>query len=233
MSFVSNILDRRRVWRTLHNYPVYSPPFRDAEAVLSKSEIAANFKYFLEQKERRVGYLTTYLSQFSLALRLEREGLFAVDDWLRRFSGYLVPRRDALYAFVEHEPEWNCGYLGLNVINDVAIFAGDYIISKNKNVRWDVYYGDGTKYDYEECGFGLPCLFGLLNAEYRGRPYSIQHEIFQCCSSGRYRLIHGGIGGVWDIPGELVRQLDYLTDPKPPAQGRFRLSIPGHNRHKL
>jgi hypothetical protein len=213
----------------LQNYPRYSPPFHDAEAVLSKAEIAANYEYFVEQKRKRIDHLGMYFSQFSIELRLERDVLLAVDKWLYRYGAHLVPRWEALEALLDHEPEWERDYLGLNVVNDVAIFAGDYVISKNQHVRWDVYYGDGTKYDYEELGFGLPCLFGLLNPEYRGRHYCILHEVFECCSAGRSRILDGGIGLTWDVPGELVRQLDYLTDPNPPAQGRFRLSIPGHN----
>ena len=73
------MIDRRKVWSTLSDYPIYSPPFHDSEMVLSKKEIGANYDYFLEQKAARLDYLAKYLARFSIELRLAPETLPALD----------------------------------------------------------------------------------------------------------------------------------------------------------
>lgn len=220
MGFISNMVDRRRVWSWLSEYPVYSPPFHDSELVLSKSEISANFDYFLNQKAERLGFLARYLRLFSVELNLSAEALPALDDWLFRYGGHLIPNGgEVLAAMHDYEPAWVGEYHGINVIHDISIFAGDYIVMNNKNVRWSVNYGDGTRRDYEETGFGQPCLVGLSHFAYTGN-YSIFHGIYEFCYAGRRRLRNGGKGAKWewDSPGELVRRLNYLADADPPRQ---------------
>lgn len=220
MSFISNMIDRRRVWKTLSDYPVYSPPFHDPEAVLSKKEIKANYDYFLEQKARRLEYLANYLRPFSVELSLSRDVLPALDRWLFRYSGHLIPSGGKLMAAMQdYEPAWVREYQGLNIIHDIAIFAGDYIISKNGNVRWDVYYGDGTRRDYEEIGFGQPCLIGLPHPDYQHRHCAIfGEELSRCCMARHFRLREGRTGVIseWDIPGHFVQRLNDLANPNPP-----------------
>ena len=101
-------------------------------------------------------------------------------------------------------------------MNDVAIFAGDYIVSKNKGARWDVWYGDGTKLSNEMDGFGMPCIFGLNHLGYRGH-FSILEEMDRCCSTVRYRWKHGNVPRPpWDKPGEFERLLNHLGDANAP-----------------
>ncbi|MGL3109285.1 hypothetical protein [Bradyrhizobium sp. BR 1432] len=214
------MIDRRRVLKALSKYPVYSPPFHNSEAVLSRSEIAANYNYFLEQKARRLEFLASYLRHFFVELSLSPEALPALDNWLLRYGGHLIPNGgEVLFAMNDYEPAWVGEYHGVNIIHDISIFAGDYIVMKNDKVRWSVNYGDGTKRDYEEIGFGQPCLVGLSHFAYTGN-YSIFHGIYEFCYAGLRRLRNGGRGSKWerDIPGELVRRLNYLADPDPPPQ---------------
>jgi hypothetical protein len=223
MGLISNVIDNRKVWRALRNYPVYSPPFHDAEAVLAKREIKANFDYFLEQKAKRLEYLAKYMAQFSVDLPLERDALPALDGWLYRYGGHLIPSGgEVIGALADYEPAWDGVFRGLNIINDISIFAGDYIISKNKDVRWDVWYGDGTKRDYEKQGFGQPCLFGLRHFIYLS-PYSMLRAIADCCNAGRLRILRGRRGPKyeWDAAGDVVRWLSYLSDPDPPPPVPF------------
>ncbi len=224
MNFISNLIDRRRVWRSLPDYPVYAPPFHDAEAVLSKKEIAANYRYFLAHKTLRLEYLAGYLRRFSVELRLTREALPALDLWLHRHGGHLIPSLDdVITAMQDYEPAWSHEYHGLNIIHDISIFAGDYVISKNSNVNWDVYYGDGTKRDYEEMGFGQAGLVGLPHFGYQGHYSMFFHEAYQFCYAGHWRLREGGKATKteFDIPGEFVRRLDYLANPNPPLPVPF------------
>jgi hypothetical protein len=225
MRFITNIINRRKVWSALADYPVYSPPFHDAEAVLSRKEIKANWDYFLEQKAHRIRYLANYLASFGIDLRLDQTSVSALGGWLYRYGGHLIPPRKGYIFFVqadyvmalhEYEPAWTGELHGLNIINDIAIFAGDYIISKNRNVEWEVYYGNGTEPDYEDAGFGQPCLVGLSHFGYQGH-HSIVWEVKDCCSAAYLRLKQSSpSGNPWDAPGEFARLLDYLGDPNPP-----------------
>jgi len=220
MRFISNIIDRWRVWNTLLDYPVYSPPFRDAEAVLSKEEIKANFDYFLQQKLVRREYLASYLRLFSVELRLAGETLPPLDRWIHRYGGHLIPSGGQIaVALHDYELAWRGEYHGLNVVHDIAAFAGDYMISKNNQVRWDAYYGSGAKNDYDEPGFGHPCLFGLAHPSYQGVPCDVlRGEMYECFMAGYFRL-KSGRGSVvqeWDTPGQVVRRLEELADPNPP-----------------
>ena len=216
MRFVRNIIDRRKVWSTLLGYPVYSPPFHDSEMVLAKREIKANYDYFLQEKERRLEYLRKYLRTFNVDLRFDRDSVKELDGWLYRYGGHFIPV-DGIYAMALHdyEPAWLGKYLGLNVIHDTSIFAGEYIISKNDNVHWDVWYGDGMKRDYEEDCFGQPCLTGLIHFGYQGY-HSMLTEISHCCGAAFERAkSRSPSTDPWDSPGELARRLDHLGNPNP------------------
>jgi hypothetical protein len=219
VGFVSKIIDRRRILRTLPDYPVYSPPFHDSEAVLAKREIRANYDYFLEQKARRLEYLTNYLRSFSVHLSLSPQALSALDGWYYRYGGHLVPiGGEAIGAMQDHEPAWDGDYRGINIVHDISIFAGDYIVSRSHNVRWDVNFGDGTRRDYEELGFGQPCLVGLRHTGCDNGAYSILHEVYDFCDAARWRLKEGNrMPKSWMFkPGEFAKRLAYLADPNPP-----------------
>ena len=89
----------------MRHYPVYSPPFHGSELVLAKREIKANFDYFLEQKAARLEYLAKYMAQFSVDLRLEPDTLSALDGWLYRYGGHLIPSGgEVIGALADYEP---------------------------------------------------------------------------------------------------------------------------------
>jgi hypothetical protein len=225
MSFIAKYFDGRKVCSTLSDYPVYSPPFHGADKIFSKSEIKANFDYFIEQRENRIRYLANYLSSFKIDLRMDRDSVSSVGEWLYRYGGYLIPpargyifvvQTDHLGSLHEYEPAWINQLHGLNIIHDIAIFAGDYIRSKNPAVQWNAYYGDGTKYDFEETGFGQPCLVGLSHFGYEGHHW-ILGDVAHFCGIVYSRVNERGHPiSPWDIPGEFVRRVDYLADPNPP-----------------
>jgi hypothetical protein len=215
--FISKIVDHRRIWKTLLDYPVYSPPFHDSEAVLAKREIKANYNYFLQQKARRSEYLTSYLQSFSVDLSLSPEALPVLDGWLYRYGGHLIPDGGGLIgAMQDYEPAWTGKYHSVNIVHDISIFAGDYIVSKNHNVRWDVNFGDGTRRDYEELGFGQPSLVGLCHAGCDDGNYSIFHGVYAFCDAARWRLKEGNWLPTMFKPGEFAKRLEYLANPNPP-----------------
>jgi hypothetical protein len=200
----------------MYTYPVYAPPHHDAENVLAKHEIKANYDYFLAEKTRRVHCLTEYFASFSIALRFERNSIEALDSWIYRYGGHLLPRKrqprqgSVVSAMLDYQPAWTGVFRGLNIINDIGIFVGDYIVSKDPGVHWDVYYGNGTPRDYEEVGFGHPCLLGLRHIP-KGEYYPILGlgEIFDYCRAS-WRRIKGSVDITWHR-GELLRRVDHLA----------------------
>jgi hypothetical protein len=231
------MIDRRRVWKTLPDYPVYSPPFSYGRGwsygkgwkIPSREQIKKNYEYFLQHKAVRLKHLADYLAPFSVELRLEADALPALGRWLYRYGGHLHPGgAEVISALSHYDPAWVGEYRGLNVINDIAIFAGDYIVSNNKNTRWDAWYGDGKKYSYEMGGVGQPCVFGLKHLEYVGYQghHSTLEEIGDCCGAVRERWRHGARPGQpWDKPGEFERMLNYLGDADAPEPIPFSQQV--------
>jgi len=220
VGLISKTIDRRRIWKTLPDYPVYSPPFHDTQAVLAKREIKANYDYFLEQKASRLEYLTNYLRSFTVDLSLSPGALPALDGWFYRYGGHLIPDGGELIdAMQDYEPAWTGEYHGVNIVHDISIFAGDYIVLNNHDVRWDVNYGDGTRRDYDETGFGQPCLVGLRHVGCGVGNYSIFHGVYDFSDAARWRLKEGDRvpKSRFFEPGEFVRRLEYLANPNPPT----------------
>src|SRR6201995_2396114 len=162
------MFDRRKVWRSLPDYPVYAPPFRyEQNKIPSREQIEQNYQYFLQHKADRLKYLAGYLASFSVPLTLEPATLPLIGRWLYRYGGHLDPGGgDVVFVLGHYNPPWTGEYHGLNVMNDLSIFAGDYIVSRNKETRWDAWFGDGTRYAYEMMGCGQPCIFGSHEARY-------------------------------------------------------------------
>jgi len=210
------MIDRRQVWAGLGDYPVYSPPSRYTGSIPSRDEMKANFNYFLETKIDRLKYLAEYLAPFSVGVRFESAALPALDRWLYRYGGYLIPKYfgQVVPALFRYEPAWVGEYHGLNIINDVAIFAGDYIVSRNAGASWKMWYRDRADEDaHEKLGFGQPCILGTSYALYRG-PHSMLQDVYRYCAAGRSRLNHGRPtpGDPWENPGEFERLLGDLSD---------------------
>jgi hypothetical protein len=212
---ISNIINRRKVWDALADYPIYSPPFRGTHPVLSQSEIKANYDYFLEQKSLRLEYLAKYLARFFVELHLSHEALPDLEKWLYRYGGYLIPGSAMRMALDGYGLTWLGEYHGVNIIYDISIFVGDFVVSKNKNARWDVWYGDGGKRDYEKEGFGQPCIFGLPHG-YKGHYWIVRPILEYCRASNERRKRGRNVLSQWSKPGTLVRMLDYVADPNAP-----------------
>ena len=47
---------RLRLRRALTNYPVYDPPHKSEERILSEDKALANFKYFMDVRQARVAF---------------------------------------------------------------------------------------------------------------------------------------------------------------------------------
>jgi len=220
----AKFIDRLNVQRGLRDYPIYTPPFARSNPSLSRTEMDANYKHFLEHKAARLDDLAKYLSAFSVQLRFDPDALLTLERWLYRYGGHLLPARSGrgatddnarnASALFSYEPAWVGPYHGLNVINDVAIFAGEYIISANDGARWGMWYGDNDERDRQAGVFGQPCILGLRHFS-PGHHYSMLMEVFECCRSAQ-RWNDGWILA-WERQRQrnLARRLSYLATPSP------------------
>ncbi|WP_156629449.1 hypothetical protein [Methylobacterium sp. Leaf85] len=205
-------IDRWRVWDNLLDYPVYLPPFRSSKIFISRKQADANYKYFESVKAARVDLLIRYLSNRSVHLRLKQSELTQLDRWVHRYGGHLLPDGgDVIYALSEYEPVWKAEYHGLNIIHDVAILVGDYIVSNNPDASWGLWYGDGDCQAEEMPGFYQPCIFGLTNYGYN-RPLPILYIVYEHFESGRLRLKHGvTLPRTYDAVGNFAREIGVLA----------------------
>ncbi len=55
----------RREWlrRALRDYPLYDPPHKIEERLLSKEEALENFDYFMRVRQQRLSYFENWLRQ--------------------------------------------------------------------------------------------------------------------------------------------------------------------------
>ena len=121
MRFISDMIDRRRVWKTLAAYPVYSPPFSYGRGwnygkgwkMPPRWQIKENYEYFLQHKADRLKYLVDYLAPFSVELRLDADALPALGRWLYRYGRHLDPGDAELNSALYHyDPAWIGKYHG-------------------------------------------------------------------------------------------------------------------------
>lgn len=228
MRVSAKFIDRLKVQRGLRDYPIYTPPFARSTPSLSAKEMDANYNHFLEHKAARLESIAEYLDAFSVQLRYEPDALLTLERWLYRYGGHLVPAGGGQVtprgaprmasALFNYEPAWVGRYHGLNVINDIAIFAGEYIIANSDDARWGMWYGDGDERDRQTGVFGHPCIFGMRHFSPEHH-YSMLKEVFECCRSAQ--CWNDGWILVWERQRQrnLARRLSYLAapSPQPPA----------------
>jgi hypothetical protein len=75
----------------------------------------------------------------------------------------LVPDERAMeHAFVDYRPVWEGPFAGCNVMVDLAIFIGEYLIAQRPRLRW-ICSLDCLKYHKrkEISNLGRPCIGGF------------------------------------------------------------------------
>lgn len=230
--FVTRELDKRDLRRALRDYPEYVPPFR-GKVRLKRAQVGANFEFFIEQRKARLEYLEKFLNGFDVPLRLAPEGLPSLDAWLLRYGGHLVPRGgDAIDALEAYVPPWTGVFVGMNIVHDVSVFAGDYIVKFNHHARWGLFVGDGNPAARDMMGYYHACLFDIHphHSDYSAvHPLYIAEQILHCCDGSRRR--HEGTWlpcnrpedffRQWGDDNEFVRRVKYWADPDAPPPVPF------------
>jgi hypothetical protein len=135
--FETRSMKARRVKRALAGYPLFDPPFKQKPKLRSQTQ--ENFDYFKRVRAARLGFFQQWLrAHFDIDASLDRNGTMAVNRWVDRYGGSLFDRGpEHTVEFSLYAREWTGSYTGYNVIIDVGIFVGEFVICKRPQTRWE------------------------------------------------------------------------------------------------
>ena len=167
---MANYMIRPRYWikhltarRAVRGYPLYDVPHKRAERTMTESEAQENFDYFMNVRLARLAHFVNWMDEhFSIRPTIDGDGLTAVSNWADEFGGGLIRRNDALNTWATYEPIWNDSDAGFNVMIDIGIFQGEYLIARRPRLGWEIYRGREIEpATFESIAFLKPCLGGF------------------------------------------------------------------------
>ncbi|MBR8173745.1 hypothetical protein KDX27_39330 [Burkholderia cenocepacia] len=83
----------RKQWlrRALRDYPIYDPPHKVEERLLSKEQVHENFDYFMSVRLQRLEHFRGWLHHyFGVDLSLDRPGVRRLNRWANKYAGLLL-----------------------------------------------------------------------------------------------------------------------------------------------
>jgi hypothetical protein len=134
----------RTLWlqRALRGYPLYDPPHKVEERLLTKEKATENFDYFMRVGQQRLAYFRDWLRRhFGVTVTLDEKGVKALNRWGNKYAGLLLdegPGGDPTDSYFTYDPPWIGGNAGYNVIFDMGIMLGEATIASCPKLRWDV-----------------------------------------------------------------------------------------------
>jgi hypothetical protein len=134
----------RTLWlqRALREYPLYNPPHKVEERLLSKEKATENFDYFMRVRQQRLAYFRDWLRRnFGVIITLDEKGVRALGRWGNKYAGLLLdkgPGGDPTDSYFTYDPPWTGENAGYSVIFDMGIMLGEAIIASCPKLRWDV-----------------------------------------------------------------------------------------------
>jgi len=174
-------LRKRHLERALRGYPVYDPPHKIEERLLSKEKATENFDYFMRVRLDRCAYLTHWLRQhFGVQVSLDEEGLRRLCRWGNKYAGLLLVEDGNGHlskSYFTYDPPWVGQETGNNIIFDLGILLGETILLSCPLLRWDLdpiskllpKTGKVLK-ETSGMGFQRPLISGFKNPAYRVTP---------------------------------------------------------------
>jgi hypothetical protein len=130
---------QQRLERALIGYPVYDPPHKVEERLLPKEQAQENFDYFMQVRTERCAHFQDWLKRkFGVEIRADLEGVSALNDWFVRYGGLLVPTREIGNSYFSYDPPWTGAGLRCNVLFDVGIAMGEFLIANCPNLHWEM-----------------------------------------------------------------------------------------------
>ncbi len=145
-------------------YPLYDVPHKQEEETLEEPQFVENYEYFMRVRLDRLAFFQGWLNRhFNVRASIDGDGVRAVSAWVDGYGGALIgdeARRATIFA--SYQPRWEGQYAGYNVIIDLSIFVGEYLISKRVNLYWDLFRGiDPENAESGNSNLYRPCLSGF------------------------------------------------------------------------
>jgi hypothetical protein len=134
----------RKLWleRALRDYPLYDPPHKVEERLLTREKATENFDYFMRVRLQRLAYFGDWLRRnFGVTITLDEKGVRALGRWGNRYAGLLLdegPGGNPTDSYFTYDPPWTGENAGYNVIFDMGITLGEAMIASCPKLRWDV-----------------------------------------------------------------------------------------------
>ncbi len=157
-------LKHMRAKRAVQGYPLYDVPHKQAEGTLRESGAQENFDYFMRVRLDRLALFQKWLlMNFGVKATLDGDGVRAVSRWVDDYGGGLIGDEfDTMTIFATYQPRWEGDYVGYNVMIDIGIFLGEYLISKRPRLRWEIYRGHAVEpATFKSVGYMRPKLGGM------------------------------------------------------------------------
>jgi hypothetical protein len=132
-----------RARQALTNYPLYDVPHKAAERTLPEEQARENFDYFMRVKLDRLVFFQSWLrNNFRVNASLDAGGAQSVDRWVDDYGGGLIGDEWGRSSiFDSYQPTWIRRYAGCNVMVDLGIFMGEFMILKRPKLYWEMYQG--------------------------------------------------------------------------------------------
>jgi hypothetical protein len=135
-------LRKRLLRRALRDYPLYDPPHKVEERLLSREKAAENSDYFMRVRQQRLAYLQSWLRRhFGVTVTLDEKGITALNRWGNKYAGLLLttgPDGHPTSSYFNYDPPWTGDNAGYNVLFDMGIALGEIIIANCGKLHWDV-----------------------------------------------------------------------------------------------
>jgi hypothetical protein len=142
MLFLRIRLRKSRLERALPGYPLYDPPHKVEEHLLSREEAAENFDYFTRVRLDRSAHFRNWLrEQFGVQVSLDEKGVRALSRWGNEYAGLLLAKGADGYptrSYFTYDPSWTGENAGYNVLFDMGITFGEAILANCPKLRWDL-----------------------------------------------------------------------------------------------
>jgi hypothetical protein len=134
----------RKPWlkHALRGYPLYDPPHKVEERLLSEELAANNFAYFMRVRLDRMAYFQDWLRRYFLVtLTPDTKGVRALSRWGNKYAGLLLnvsPTGHPTETYFTYEPAWVGNEAGCNVVFDMGITLGEFLIANCPKLHWDL-----------------------------------------------------------------------------------------------
>jgi hypothetical protein len=132
-------LRKRWLQRALQNYPLYDPPHKVED---TRAQADENFDYFMRVRLQRMAEFHAWLRRyFRVTLTPDVWGVKALSRWGAKYAGLLLETKftgGPTDAYFTYQPPWTGANAGCNVLFDMGVILGEFLIANCPKLHWDV-----------------------------------------------------------------------------------------------